>query len=250
MNVVAGNLAAAPERAPSRRTVETTLSPQRSLFPDRPASKIIPFDRGMGFVDTPAKAKVGAPRKPSEKPRPSASVRRNNLQTEFDLLPPAPTPRTLKTKVEARIYCDAQVATLSHRVLAGGVDFTLILIGYVMCVASYCVMGGALPSDRLGYLIFGAAFVLIAMFYGLLWALGNSETPGMCWTRLNLTNFDGQEPERGQRLLRYFGTCLSFATCGCGLLWALVDEENLTWQDHMSKTFPTFHLPETNFFKR
>jgi hypothetical protein len=24
-----------------------------------------------------------------------------------------------------------------------------------------------------------------------------------------------------------------------GMLWALVDEEALTWHDHMSKTFPT-----------
>jgi len=23
------------------------------------------------------------------------------------------------------------------------------------------------------------------------------------------------------------------------LVWALVDEENLTWHDHISKTFPT-----------
>ena len=26
---------------------------------------------------------------------------------------------------------------------------------------------------------------------------------------------------------------------GLGLVWALVDEENLTWHDHISKTFPT-----------
>jgi hypothetical protein len=24
-----------------------------------------------------------------------------------------------------------------------------------------------------------------------------------------------------------------------GLLWSLVDEESLTWQDHISRTFPT-----------
>jgi hypothetical protein len=32
---------------------------------------------------------------------------------------------------------------------------------------------------------------------------------------------------------------LSLAAGGLGLLWALVDEETLTWHDHISKTFPT-----------
>jgi uncharacterized RDD family membrane protein YckC len=204
-----------------------------------------------------APARPAPPRKTAERqptrpasPRPPAVARQNSLQAEFDLLPQAPiTPRTLKTTVEASIYCDAQVATLPHRALAGAVDLSLILIGDGLCVVAYLVTGGALPTNKLGYLMFGAGFLLIAMFYGLLWALGNSETPGMHCTSLKLTNFDGQEPELMQRLLRYFGTCLSVATCGCGLAWALVDEENLTWQDHMSKTFPTFHRPETNFCK-
>jgi hypothetical protein len=69
-------------------------------------------------------------------------------------------------------------------------------------------------------------------------------------TRLRLTNFDGFPAEPGQRALRFLGTCLSMATCGAGLLWALVDEESLTWQDHISKTFPTFREPETSFVRR
>src|SRR5262249_42523478 len=158
-------------------------------------------------------------------------------------------PRTLKTKVEASIYCDALVATVPHRILAGAVDFSVVSASYMLCLSSYLVMGGALPTNRLGYIMFGAAYVLVALFYALLWALGNSETPGMHWMSLKLTNFDGQDTELSQRLLRYFGTCLSVATCGFGLLWALVDEENLTWQDHMSKTFPTFQYPDTELFK-
>jgi uncharacterized RDD family membrane protein YckC len=100
--------------------------------------------------------------------------------------------------------------------------------------------GGGPPTNRLGWIGFGGAFVLVVGFYGLIWTLGNSETPGMRWTGLRLTNFDGLPPERSQRLRRYLATCLSFATCGFGLLWSLVDEESLTWQDHISKTFPTF----------
>jgi len=32
---------------------------------------------------------------------------------------------------------------------------------------------------------------------------------------------------------------LSLCSLGLGLVWALVDEESLTWHDHISKTFPT-----------
>jgi uncharacterized RDD family membrane protein YckC len=256
--VIAGNLAAAPEKLKQRRTAEANLPPQRSLFADRPASKIIPFETRViasAEADLPQAPPKPAPRKMAERPAskpaaPRPAARKNDRQREFDLLPAAPiAPRTLKTKVEASIYCDAPVATVAHRALAGAVDFSLILIGYVLCITTYYLMGGALPASRLGYMVFAAGFLLIAGLYGLMWALGNGETPGMHWTRLTLTNFDGQEPELGQRLLRYFGTCLSVATCGCGLLWALVDEENLTWQDHMSKTFPTFQRPETSFCK-
>jgi uncharacterized RDD family membrane protein YckC len=255
LTVVAGNLAAAPERIPKRRSPEAIQSPQRSLFSDRPVSKIIPFEsRGAAAAPAPAKTPA-AQRKLVERtvakaatPKAPPAPNRNEMQPELDLmLPPAPiTPRRLKTKIEASIYCDATVATLPHRTLAGAVDFTLILVQYAISVTSYFGMGGGMPTNRLGYMAFGAAFVAIAMFYGLIWALGNTETPGMSWAKLRLTNFEGQDPEIGQRLARYFGTCLSVATGGCGLLWALVDEEKLAWQDHMSKTFPTFQRPDTN----
>ena len=41
------------------------------------------------------------------------------------------------------------------------------------------------------------------------------------------------------RIVRQFAGILSLASAGVGLLWALVDEESLTWHDHISKTFPT-----------
>jgi uncharacterized RDD family membrane protein YckC len=266
-HAVAGNLAAAPERAPKRRTQEFNRAPQQELFTERPAPKVIPFESLTGGrlsvqVEPPAAppSRAAAPSMVAPK---AASLRKtgdtsehrrvnagkkNDSQSELDLLPPAPvTPRKLKTKVEASIYCDAPVATLTHRSLAGLVDFCLMSVLYAVTVTSYCLMGGEPPSTRLGDVMFGAAFVVIALFYGLIWALGNTPTPGMRFTRLRLTNFDGFGTEPGQRIRRYFATCLSIACCGFGLLWALVDEESLTWQDHISKTFPTFHLPETTF---
>jgi uncharacterized RDD family membrane protein YckC len=61
----------------------------------------------------------------------------------------------------------------------------------------------------------------------------------MRFAGLHLVDFDGRAPSREQRLLRQLVTLLSTLSAGLGLIWALVDEENLTWHDHISKTFPS-----------
>ena len=259
LNIVTGNLATAPQPVRKLRdsAAPVQLSPQRTLFPDRPASNVIPFDLLKPSPDpsahkAPPVRKAPPATNPPARTQPVAATppkatsraRNSDTQSELDFLPPSVAPRTLKTTVEAVIFCDAPVATMTHRSLAGAIDFSLVLIGYGTCLASYAFMGGGFPMGRLGYLTFAAAFLFIALFYGLLWTLAKTETPGMRWTSLRLTNFDGFAPDPGQRVLRYFATSLSFASCGFGLLWALVDEENLTWQDHISKTFPTFYRSE------
>ena len=56
-------------------------------------------------------------------------------------------------------------------------------------------------------------------------------------------------PEPKQRVLRFMGSCLSLLY-PVGLLWSLVDEECLTWQDHISCTFPTPREGESQVFRR
>jgi hypothetical protein len=50
--------------------------------------------------------------------------------------------------------------------------------------------------------------------------------------------------------VRALSACLSFCAGGIGLLWALVDEEKLTWHDHISKTFPTLQESDSAFIRR
>jgi uncharacterized RDD family membrane protein YckC len=80
---------------------------------------------------------------------------------------------------------------------------------------------------------------VVTFFYKLLFCLANGDSPGMRWTRLALVTFDGQRPTRTQRMHRLTSGVLSFCAAGLGFLWALVDEETLTWHDHISRTFPT-----------
>jgi uncharacterized RDD family membrane protein YckC len=160
-------------------------------------------------------------------------------QGELDFLPPAPAkPRQLGTTVDAVIYCEFPVATPLHRGVAAAVDWAMVTVGYGLFLGVFCVAGGHIGWNKTDLGIFGAMFLLIALAYGLCYSLAGTETVGMRFAHLRLSTFDGFPPDRKQRMLRFFGSCISRCTV-LGLLWCLADEESLAFQDHMSRTFPT-----------
>jgi uncharacterized RDD family membrane protein YckC len=250
-----GNLAHAPQ--PEPEVVAVAAAPaaggaprQGRLFPDRPAGKIIPFEA----LSEPEWEPPAPPPKPKTSSPRRASPRRTAVDCEIQPsleLPPDPTAgHLLDTTVEAVIYCDAPVATPTHRALAAAVDLSMILIGFCLFLVTFHLLGGVFVSNRLMLMTWAVSAVLIGLFYGFLWVCGGGLTPGMRATRLTLMNFDGFPPDSADRWLRYLGACLSYGAFGLGILWSLLDEENLSWQDHISKTFPTFCGPESNFVKR
>jgi len=136
------------------------------------------------------------------------------------------------------IGCDAPVAIAAHRVMSAMLDLGLIALAVcVFLLITYALTGNLLLGGH-GLMVVGIAAVF-GLLYKTLWCLGNGDTPGMYWSRLRTVNFDGLEPEREQRFTRLAAECLSLLAIGLGLLWALVDEEALTWHDHISRTFPT-----------
>jgi len=141
------------------------------------------------------------------------------------------------------------VATTLHRAVAAALDWSMVLIAYGLFLATYRLCGGQFAFDKLNAIVFGSALLLIGLTYGLFWTIANSETAGMRWTHLKLTTFDGFQPDMRQRVTRFAGSCLSFCTI-VGLLWSLVDEESLTWQDHISGTFPTPRALDSQIFVR
>jgi uncharacterized RDD family membrane protein YckC len=207
---------------------------QRPLFQDRPPSKIVPIQRNAA-PPRPRTRPDGALSRPS----PRRGSRVPEEQGVLDFLPPAPPkPRTLGTTVEAVIYCEAPVATILHRAVAAALDWSMVLIGYGVFLTLFRLLGGEFTFNKFNLLVFGGMLPLIGLAYGLIWTLACTETAGMHWTRLRLTTFDGFPPEPRQRILRFAGSCLSLCTLA-GLLWSFADEESLTWQDHISRTFPT-----------
>jgi uncharacterized RDD family membrane protein YckC len=137
------------------------------------------------------------------------------------------------------IGCDAPVALPTHRLMAAAVDMSIIVIALGLFGVILYACGGDLSLTRQSIPLYLAVGLLTATFYRLLWCLGNGDSPGMRFAGLRLVDFDGRTPSREQRLLRQLVTLLSTLSAGLGLIWALVDEESLTWHDHISKTFPS-----------
>ncbi len=250
--LVAGALATQP--APIRYYPEADPRPpapphrfptQTTLF-ERPQPKVIPIESFTARTE-PAPAHRAPARTTARRP----SNRTPDTQGTLDFLTPPPKPvRKLKTTVEAVIYCDAPVATKMHRTVAAAIDASMIVIGYGLLLAAFHIAGGELVFDRLTLSILGGALALTALFYNVLWALGNGESPGKYWAGLRLTNFDGFPPDITQRFLRIAGACLGICAGGLGVLWAAADEESLAWHDHISKTFLTLRENETNFVRQ
>jgi uncharacterized RDD family membrane protein YckC len=232
---------------------------QKLPFQECAGSKVIPFEsfaahriEPVAFAAAPAPAPTPSAAAPKPKAsRPLPTPEKNDAQPGLDFLLPSPQgPRTLKTRVEAVIYCDADVATPKHRVIAAAIDGGMIFIAFGLFLFAFHLMGGMFRFNRQTIPFFIGAFGTLAMFYGLLWIWADRQTVGMRWTGLRLIDFDGFPADRRARSLRAIGACLSLCAGGLGLLWALADEEKLAWHDHMSKTFPTLEESNRSFFQK
>ena len=126
-----------------------------------------------------------------------------------------------------------------HRAAAAILDYSVVMMAVGLVVTLFDAAAGAelVNAQTLPWL--GGLAAMFGVVYKLLWALAGTDSPGLRWTQLRTLNFDGIEPTRNERLARVAAACLSLLAAGLGLLWALADEETLSWHDHMSKTFAT-----------
>jgi uncharacterized RDD family membrane protein YckC len=239
--VYVGSSAAAPalnfdasEQSEVARTLETAaprrpITYQPSLFSSREVPRVVPFESiAPGPVEPPQRRTPVAP--PRQRPRKVIAG-----QKSLDFSSPARNAKTL----DGAIYCDAPVAISTHRALAFAMDTAVILIALALFGVIFRLAGGEVVLNARTVPVFAAVAALVVLLYRLTWCYACSDSPGMRWTDLTLINFDGQAPTVKQRLSRTASGFLSLAAGGLGLFWSLVDEETLTWHDHISKTFPT-----------
>lgn len=177
-------------------------------------------------------AKRTAPPNPHHRQRPNKTT-----QGRLDFSPLGS--RTLQNEVEAAIYCNAQCAPLPMRIMASIFDMCLPMMGVGVLFAAIHFAEREIDLTAQPLWFYGVALFTCIAVYRVLFCLANGDTPGTRWCGLRILNFDGRRPTRSERFSRLIGGAISLIAAGIGLVWALYDEEHLTWHDLMSKTFPT-----------
>src|SRR5262249_15994699 len=121
-------------------------------------------------------------------PRRGRAVSEN--QASLDFLPPTTAPKKLSTTVDAKVYCDAPVADVPHRVVASVLDWMAVMAGYVMFLIAYRVLGGefnvgsiAANGDfmvnKVNVAVLLGMWLVIAFAYGAIWTIAGRENAGM-----------------------------------------------------------------------
>ncbi len=226
------------------------LGQQQALFtPSGHEPRVIPFDMLASPAERDAirlraaetqrpapvkSAKVEATRSASKRNR-RADQRDLEFQSQDDL-----THRSGLYLHASDVTCAAPVASSAIRVQAALLDALLIACGYAVGLGLFFFVGGRFTAEKHVLPFLASALLTVPFFYKLLWAFAGQDTPGTHMSGLELVDFDGKRPSKTRRYQRLFGSVLSLLAAGVGIIWALVDEDKLTWHDHISGTFPTF----------
>jgi uncharacterized RDD family membrane protein YckC len=137
------------------------------------------------------------------------------------------------------VQCRAPVAPIPTRAAAAFVDACFVFGGLLLFAGIHRFWAGELLWGRLGALTYAAVYLILFAFYKVLTALRSDRSPGLRLLGLHALHFDGRPPNRRQRVVRVLAGLASVLPAGIGLFWALMDEERLTFHDHISETFIT-----------
>ena len=128
------------------------------------------------------------------------------------------------------------VASLVERRRAGALDVAFLLCAYAAFLTLFRAFGGRITFTRVDALVQLATLGLLYAQYVALFTYFAGATPGMTLRGLRVVSLDGLEPSPRQLLWRSFGYLVSAGTMMLGFVWALWDEDQLSWHDRISQT--------------
>jgi uncharacterized RDD family membrane protein YckC len=158
------------------------------------------------------------------------SVPPDSAEKDSTSLPPSLPP------MQQGLYA---MAPLEERRLAALIDCACLAFACGGFLALFGALGGQFTLSKLSLAVYSAAFAIVYLQYFFLFTVFGGTTPGMMLRGLRVTALSGDEPSPRQLLLRAAGYVLSAGTFFLGFLWALWDEDSLTWHDRMSSTYLT-----------
>ncbi len=129
------------------------------------------------------------------------------------------------------------VASIDDRRLAAVIDLVCLLFAYGGFLTLFGSLGGQFTLSKLSAAVYAIAFAIVYLQYFALFTVFGGTTPGMMMRGLQVVDFSGEPPTPRQMLLRSAGYVLSMGTFFLGFLWALWDEDELTWHDRLSRTY-------------
>ena len=128
------------------------------------------------------------------------------------------------------------VASIDDRRLAALIDFGCLLFAYGGFLVLFGSLGGQFTLSKLNAAVYATTFAIVYLQYFALFTTFGGTTPGMMMRDLQVVSFSGEPPTPRQMLLRSAGYVLSAGTFFLGFLWAMWDEDELTWHDRLSRT--------------
>lgn len=131
---------------------------------------------------------------------------------------------------------EPEPAPFNLRLMAHVVDGSLIVFAF-LAAAMASVNPTDLPGLRELELGAAAAFLVAAGLYHALFFTLAKATPGMRYAHIRLCTFENESPTRAQRWTRMGALLLSLLPVGLGVIWAMFDENHLSWHDRLSRTY-------------
>jgi uncharacterized RDD family membrane protein YckC len=233
--IVEATPTAEPDRQPRRAAQGVLFTAHEARQGEQFRTKVVSLDDYREAGTRPKRRAPAARNRPVGRALPPLDAEAQ--QTLFSENTDAPVISVSAPLPETGLRCDAVVAPLLQRATAAALDVAMVCLAEgLLLLALYASPASAFISGRTlpGLAMFG---LFLAFGYKMIFALAECDSPGTRWTLLRVLNFDGQPPTRNERLARLAGGLLSISAAGLGLIWALVDEETLSWHDHISKTF-------------
>ena len=129
------------------------------------------------------------------------------------------------------------VAPIQDRVMSGVVDVALTLIAFLAFVLVFALCTTHPPTGKVALAGAGATLLAMWVLYQFIFFSLLSATPGMRYARIALCTFDDENPTQGAMRGRIAALLLSALPLGLGFIWAMFDEDGLSWHDRITQTY-------------
>ncbi len=129
------------------------------------------------------------------------------------------------------------VAPMEDRLMAAIVDTALALFAFLVFVLVFMACTIHPPAGKPAMIGAALTFLGLAALYQWLFFTYAEATPGMRYAKIALCTFGDENPDRKTLQHRVGALFLSALPLGLGFLWALLDDDRLSWHDRMTRTY-------------